>query len=164
MSHKSLSGTTLLTAAVMLGALSSTACNREADETAPAAEVRAEGPVQELARPVTVLGCLRAGEGGTTFVLTSSQAEQDGTTRTYTLKYPAGMEPADLREHLGNRVQVEGVVRAQQAISGYTPSAPAPNEPVGTGGEPTVQTATELTVLQLEVKTLRPLGDACGDR
>ncbi|CAN5506239.1 hypothetical protein BH23ACI1_BH23ACI1_24200 [soil metagenome] len=163
MSHKSFSGTALFTATVMVGALASSACNRGAQETVPVAEMQTESPVHVMERPVSVQGCLRAGEGGTTFVLTSSRAEDDGTTATYALHHPADMVPADLREHVGQQVHVEGVVRAQQALTGYTPSAPPANDPVGTGGEPAVSTTTELAVHQLEIKTLRPLGEACGD-
>lgn len=164
MSNSSFSGAALLTVAVMMGGLSSAACNRGGDETAPVAEVQTETPVQHLERPVAVQGCLRAGEAANSFVLTSSQAEQDGRTVTYALNYAAETPPTDLREHIGRQVHVEGVVRAQQAVKSYTPAAPAANEPVGTGGEPMVQTTTALVVQQLEVTSMRPLGAACGDR
>jgi hypothetical protein len=163
MPHTSFQGPVLFTAALMIGALSSTACNRPAEETAPLAETQAASTVEGLNRPVTVQGCLRAGEGGTTFVLTSSHAE-DGSTRTYALNYAAGTAPADLRDHIGNQVEVEGVVRSQDAVTARTPTTPAANDPVGTAGEPTVQTTTELAVQQLDVQALKPLGEACPDR
>lgn len=164
MSNSSVSGAALLTAAVMVGGLSSAACSRDAEETAPVAEMQTETPVQHLERPVAVQGCLRAGEAPDTFVLTSSKAEQDGRTITYALNYAADAQPADLDDHIGREVHVEGVVRAQQGVKGYTPAAPAASEPVGTAGEPTVQSTTALAVRQLEVTSLRPLGEACGDR
>jgi hypothetical protein len=155
-------GTALLTAALMTGALSAAACNRGAEETVPVAEMQTETPVEHLERPVSVTGCLLAGEAAETFVLTSSRAD-DGRTVTYALNLAPGMQAMDLRDHVGEQVAVEGVVRAQQAVTGYTPSAPPAGEPVGTTGEPAVQTTTELAVEQLQVEQLRPIGEPCQD-
>jgi hypothetical protein len=156
-------GPALLAAALMTGALSSGACNRGAEETAPVAEMQMETPVRSLETPVSVTGCLRAGEARETFVLTSSRADEEGRTVTYALNFVPGTDAQDLREHVGQQVAVEGIVRAQQTVAGYAPSAPAANEPVGTGGEATVQTSTNLAVEQLQVNELRPIGQPCGD-
>ena len=45
-------------------------CSRE--KTAPVAETQTQTPVRTDNQPVTVSGCLRAGEAAETFVLTSS--------------------------------------------------------------------------------------------
>jgi hypothetical protein len=160
MSKTTSTGTALLTAALMT--LASAACNRGAEETVPVAEMQTETPVQPLETPVTVTGCLLAGEAAETFVLTSSSVEDGGQTVTYALNFAPGTEAEDMRAHVGEQVAVEGVVRAQQAMAGYTPAAPAVNEPVGTAGEPTVQTETKLAVRQLQVSELRPIGEPCG--
>jgi hypothetical protein len=162
MSTRTSAGTALLTAALMTGALASTACNRGAEETMPVAEVQRETAVEGLERPVNVTGCLRAGDAAGTFVLTSTEAADQGRTMTYALNFRTDMNDEELREHVGEQVTVEGIVRSQQSASGYTPGAPAANEPVGTTGTPTVQTTTELAVQQLDVNELRPIGEACG--
>jgi hypothetical protein len=162
MSNSTSAVTALLTAALMTSALASGGCNRGAEETMPVAEMQTETPVEHMETPVNVTGCLRAGEAADTFVLTTSRAEEPGRPVTYALNFEPGTTQ-DVREHVGQQVAIDGVVRAQQAVTGYTPSAPAANQPVGTAGEPTVQTTTELAVRQLQVNNLRPLGEACGD-
>jgi hypothetical protein len=156
-------GSVLLTAALMTGALSSAACNRGAEETIPVAEMRGESPITELERPVSVTGCLRGGEAPETFVLTTSRADDADRTTTYALNLPPEMQARDVRDHVGEQVAIEGIVRSQQAIAGYTRPAPAAGQPVGTAGEPTVQTTTELAVDELQVNQLRPLGEPCLD-
>lgn len=154
--------TSVALAALVLGGAAGSGCGRDADETAPVPEGRSAQVVDNLARPVTVTGCLRAGESSTTFVLTTSET-REGQTRTYALQYPPETKPEDLRDHIGRQVQVEGVVRSQQAVTGATPSTPPANDPVGTGGDPEVRTTTTLAVEQLEVRTLRPLNEACPE-
>jgi hypothetical protein len=163
MSKSTSAGTALLTVALMTGALASGACNRGAEETTPVAETQTETPVQNMETPVSVTGCLRAGEARETFVLTTSGAEDAGRTATYALSFAPGTNVEDMREHVGQQVAIEGVVRAQQAVAGHTVAAPAAGDPVGTAGAPTVQTSTELAVRQLQVTELRPIGEACGD-
>jgi hypothetical protein len=164
MSQSRMAGSAVLAVFALVGAAASAGCGREADEAAPVAQQQAERSIDNIARNVTVQGCLRAGEAANTFVVTTSEAEQEGSTRTYALNYAAGSQPEDLQEHVGKRVEVQGVVRSQQAVTGQTPATPPANEPVGTGGEPRVQTSTTLAVEQLEVSALRPLADGCGEQ
>lgn len=164
MSQSRMAGSALIAVLALAGATMSAGCGRDAgDDVTPVAQGQTERAIENLARDVTVLGCLRAGEAANTFVVTASEAGPEGTTRTYALSYPAD-QPEDLQEHVGGQVEVQGIVRAQHAVTGATPSTPPANEPVGTGGEPRVQTTTTLAVEQLEVRTLRPLGEACAER
>lgn len=164
MSQNRRAGSALLVALALAGAAVSAGCSKDADDAVPVAESQTQRATDNLARNVTIEGCLRAGEGATTFVVTSSRAEQDGSTRTYALNYPTNAPPADLRDHVGRQVVVEGVVRAQDAVTGVSAPTPPANDPVGTGGAPRVQTTTALAVEQLEVNALRPLDEACPDR
>jgi hypothetical protein len=162
MSKSTSAGTALLTAALLTSALASGACNRGAEETTPVAETQTQTPVQHLDTPVSVTGCLRGGEARETFVLTASREDEPGRPVTYALNFEPGTATEDLRDHVGEQVAIEGVVRAQQSMSGYSPAAPAAGEPVGTAGEATVTTQTELAVRQLQVTDLRPLGEPCS--
>lgn len=164
MSQSRMAGRALLAAVALAGATMAAGCGREAEDATPVAQGQSERAIENLARDVRVLGCLRAGEAANTFVVTASEAGPEGTTRTYALHYPAANQPDDLHDHVGRQVEVQGVVRAQDAVTSATPSTAPANEPVGTGAEPRVRTTTTLAVEHLEVNTLRPLGTACGER
>lgn len=153
-----------LAAVLTLAAAVSAGCGRGADEATPVAEQQSERSIDNIARNVTVQGCLHAGEAANTFVVTTSEAEGDGSTRTYALQYAAATPSGDLHAHVGKQVEVQGVVRSQQAVSGRSPATPPANEPVGTGGEPRVQTGTTLAVEQLEVSALRPIAETCDEK
>lgn len=149
-----------LLAAVLVASIISAACRGDNEEAAPVAQQQTATPVQETNVPVTVRGCLRAGEAANTFVLTASQAEQATVdAATYQL-HAAG--DVDMRPHVGQRVEVSGVLRTQQEIAGRTPTETADERPAGTAGTPTVATSTELTIKQMDVNAVKPLGDVCA--
>jgi hypothetical protein len=68
----------------------------------------------------------------------------------------------NLRDHIGQQVEVSGVVRSEQEMASASPSRPAANDAAtGTSGTPTVQTRTQLQVRQLEVNSVKPAGGKC---
>ncbi len=144
-----------LAAALVAGTFSA-ACGND-DKAAPAAEMQSQTPVQPTNQPTTLTGCLRAGEATGTFVLTTSQTAQEQTA-TYQLT-PA--QNVDLTSNIGQRVEVKGVVRTQQEIAARTKATPAADRATGTSGTPAVQTTTEVAIRQLDVSTVRPLGERC---
>lgn len=148
-----------LLASALVASMFSAACSGEPENTTPVAETQTATTAQPANQPLTVNGCLRAGEATDTFVLTSSQAaEPQGQTTTYELH---GALNVDMRSHVGRRVEVSGIVRAQQQIASRTSPAPAQERATGTSGTPTVQTTTEVAIKQLDVSSLKPLGETC---
>jgi hypothetical protein len=145
----------LVSSAVLATSLG--ACSRSDQKAAPVAQVQTQQPVQRTDAPVTLTGCLRAGAGENTFVLTTSARADGAAPATYHL---AGAEGATLRDQIGSRVEVQGVVRAQQQTALHS-SGPAPNEATGTSGTPRVATNTELDLKYLDVSNVKPLGDRC---
>jgi hypothetical protein len=143
---------------VAAAALSLSACNR-AEQNKPVAEVQTQTPVKPAAEPTTVSGCLRAGDAADVFVLTASQAVDGGTPATYQL---VGLQGVNLKDHVGNRVEVNGVLRAQQQTSTRA-AAPAAgsDKSTGTSGSPTVETRTSVDIRQLDVSAVKPLGQGC---
>jgi hypothetical protein len=132
-----------------------TACNRK--EPQPAAETQTATPVQTANTPTTVTGCLRAGDASDTFVLTAARAATGEQTATYQLYPEQGVQLAD---HIGHQVVVTGVLRAQQEVQSRSTTEPA-GKPTGTGGTPTVSTATALDIKQLNVQQVRPTAEKC---
>ncbi len=158
--------TVALTAALVAG-LASTACSRGTDqEKTPVAEMQTQSSVQRANTPMTVAGCLRAGEAADTFVLTVSEqpgqagAATAGTGQAGTYQL-AGSPNVDFRSHTGQRVEVSGTLRAQAEVASRTTPAPADQKPTGTSGTPTVQTSTEVAIKQLDVSAIKALGDRC---
>jgi hypothetical protein len=144
--------------AALIAGLSATACNRNEETPVPAAEIQTTQPAQQSNQPVTVGGCLRAGEAADTFVLTASEPSQATDTATYQL---VGNPSVDLRSHVGQRVEVSGVVRQQQEVATRTAPAPAGERETGTSGTPKVETSTKVAFKQLDVSGLKPLGESC---
>lgn len=140
------------------------ACQRE-PEPASVPEVQAEA-LHHTDRPMTVSGCLKAGEAAQTFVLTAAQADGAGETVTYQLIAQTAPELRDeMQEHVGQMVRVTGTLHAQQAATVQTLAAPADagnDQPAGTAGTPMVQTRTDVTINQLTVESIAGLGEACG--
>ena len=130
-------------------------CSRD-EPPVPPAEVRSQS-AQPANQPVAINGCLKAGEGSDTFVLTAARTEGSSETATYTL---VGNEGVNLRDHLGRQVEVRGVVRAEQEVASRSSAQPA-ERAKGTTGTPTVQTQTELEIKRLDVSAVRRLGDEC---
>ena len=131
-------------------------CQRR-DRT-PAAQSQSASAAQTTTMPTTITGCLRAGDASDTFVLTTARTT-DGQTATYQLHPIPGIQ---LTEHVGRQVEVNGVLRSQQEVSTSSSTQPA-GKPTGTAGTPEVSTSTELSVKQLEVQRVRPIGERCPD-
>jgi hypothetical protein len=140
---------------VLAGA--STACNRNKQAT-PTAEMQRETPLKPANQPLTVTGCLKAGEAADTFVLTSAQSQGGPPAATYQLM---GAEGVNLRDHVGHRVEVSGVLNAEKRVAATTPGQAAGEAPTGTSGTPTVSTQTKLDIKQLDVSGVRRVEGRC---
>ena len=71
-----------------------------------------------------------------------------------------GVKGVDLRQHIGKRVQVTGVLATQQEIA--TRSTPTQQDKAtGTAGKPTVQTETQIDMRTLQVNSVNPQGGKC---
>jgi hypothetical protein len=140
----------LVATAVIVGG-----CSRD-EQPVPPAEVQSQS-AQPANQPMTIAGCLKAGEGSETFVLTAARTEGSTDTATYAL---AGSDTVNLREHVGRQVEVSGVVRAEQEVASRTGAQPA-ERAEGTSGTPTVQTKTEVEVKRLDVNAVRRIADEC---
>ncbi len=146
-----------MAAAVALTAgLAFPACGGSDADTTPAAQTAATTPPQPLNQPETVTGCLRAGDAADTFVLTTPQATIGAPPITYALVSTGNI---DLAGHVGERVSIHGTLESQQQAT--TESTAQASKPTGTGGTPTVQTETALTIRRLDVSSVQPLGDRC---
>lgn len=144
---------------IAYGGVSATACRRSDRNTTPVAQVQTQTPVQAVNQPMTVTGCLRAGEAAETFVLTTSERKDGTTPATYLLV--SSNTAVNLRDNVGHRVEVSGNLSAEQQTLTVSPPAPARNKPTGTSGTPTVATQTQLDLRRLEVDNVRSLGDRC---
>jgi hypothetical protein len=144
--------------ALVFGAVSTGACQRSNKNAAPTAQIQTQTPPQTINQPLTVTGCLRAGDASETYVLTASETKDGTTPATYLL---VANDNVNLRDNVGNRVQVSGILNTQQEVSTVTPSTPPKNKPTGTSGTPTVQTQTELDMRRLEVSSLNRVGEHC---
>lgn len=133
-----------------------TGCNRGENAT-PVTDTQTATPVRTANQPMTVTGCLRAGEAADTFVLTTGGTD----VATYNL---VGREGVNLADHVGHQVEVNGILTAQQetASRAETPAENARKEQAtGTSGTPTVATRTNVDIRRLEVNTVRPTGGDC---
>jgi hypothetical protein len=142
--------------AAALGALvmsPSYGCSRE-EPVPPAAETQTESPTRVTNQPMTVTGCLRAGEAADTFVLTSGGTD----VATYNL---VGREGTNLADHVGRQVEVNGTMVAQQETTTRARGAAGREAPTGTAGAPSVSTRAEVDIRQLEVNSVRPTGGDC---
>jgi len=142
-----------LACAVAMGA----ACNKQKDVT-PTAQIQSNSPAQPANSPESVTGCLRAGDAPDTFVLTTSQLADGRQPATYQLSGSAGV---NLTEHIGERVSVQGVVRAQQESTTATSGTAANAKPQGTAGTPTVSTTTTLDLKRMDVTSISPAEGKC---
>ena len=154
--HRYCSRPLLICGVVALGL--SAACNRGPKATT-VAEVQSQ-TAQPTNQPMTVTGCLKAGEAAGTFVVTAARsAGSSSDTATYQL---IGEQAANLQEHVGRQVEVSGTMQAHQEIATTaTPQPPANERATGTSGTPTVQTKTEVDIRRLAVTSIKPLGDKC---
>jgi hypothetical protein len=143
-------------AVVLTGGLAM-ACNRAEEPQAPVAQTQQQTETRTNL-PVTLTGCLRAGESTDTFVVTTRGTGAQDDATTYQL---VGREGVDFKSNVGKRVEVQGVVTSAQQIAARTPAAPAGERATGTSGTPTVQTETQVEIQQLQVQQLRPVADRC---
>jgi hypothetical protein len=142
--------------ALFIAAAAAGACSRE-EPAAPVAQAQTQN-VQKPNVPTLVTGCLRAGEATDTFVLTSSQTTDGAVPATYQLNGSAGVNLAD---HVGKRIEVNGVLREQAQIATSESKQPAEDRAKGTSGTPSVQTATQLSIRQLDVTSVKSAGGDC---
>jgi hypothetical protein len=147
--------------AVTFGAAWTVACQRSNKNAPPSAQIQTQTPPQTVNQPLTVTGCLRAGDASDTYVLTTSETKDGTTPATYLLVASNG---ANLRDNVGNRVEVSGVLSTQQAVSTVTPPTAPQNKPTGTGGTPTVETQTQLDMRRLEVNSLNRVAEHCDTK
>ncbi|HEY0875825.1 MAG TPA: hypothetical protein VGD94_20280 [Vicinamibacterales bacterium] len=150
-SHLVLSGFILVTA-------SAAGCGREEPEVPPAAAQSQS--TSETERPAMVTGCLRAGDAADTFVLTTSRAEDGTKPVTYHLTGDPGV---NLQDHIGERIQVTGIVDKQAQIAVREAPKPAENATGTAGSEPTptVQTGAQLSIQRLKVTSVKPADGEC---
>lgn len=149
------------TSIATLAVLSATtlACSR-GEQQAPVAQSQTS-TATPLNTPATVTGCLRAGDATDTFVLTTTQTENNSTPATYQLAGSAGV---NLRDHVGKSVSVTGVITDQQHVATTDTRTPAGERAQGTSGTPTVQTGTQVAVRRIEVKEVRSAGGDCAEQ
>jgi hypothetical protein len=134
------------------------ACNRAKNETPAVAEKQAVSPEQKTASPMTVSGCLRAGDAADMFVLTTAQAATGEPTATYQL---VGLEGVNLRDHIGRQIEVQGILNAQQQVASRSTTDPAPNATGTSGSTPSVSTTTNLKIRRFDVQQVKSVGKEC---
>jgi ABC-type uncharacterized transport system auxiliary subunit len=157
--HRTPGGFVAVVSSAILVTTALAGCSRSGSDqrNAPTAEVKTQQPAEAVNKPVTLSGCMRAGEAADTYVLTTSATTDGQAPATYQL---AGATGVNLRDQIGNRVEVSGVVRTQQETQSHNSSAAA-NAPTGTSGSPRVDTTTELDIKHLDVSSVKPLGEKC---
>jgi hypothetical protein len=147
-------------------ALSAGCGKSETPAPTPANEAKAETPVTPANQAMTVDGCLKAGEGADTFVLTAASDSGAQTAATYHL---VGVNGVNLRDHIGERVQVSGTVNAEKRATSLTAqepaatsgSAPAPEPSAAAGATPTVSTSTHVDIKQIDVSSIQKIDGKC---
>ena len=137
--------------------LTSTACNRKSS----APDLQTTSGPQARAESASVSGCLRAGLGDNTFVLTAIDSTGSSTDPTTTYQLNGSKVP--LRDYVGQQVQVTGTVRAEQEVASRGVAEVA-KPAKGTSGTPKVETNTELDVKQLTVESVQPAGRRCESK
>ena len=135
---------------IVSAGLAGAACRKQ---STPAVEVQTQTPAQATNQPVTVTGCLRAGEADETFVLTTAEAAGAGQAATYQL---VGRPDLNLRSYVGHQVEVDGAVKSEQQTASTQPS-----RPTGTSGTAKVETQTVVDIKSLDVATVKPLAGSC---
>jgi hypothetical protein len=141
--------------------LAATACGGDEPQVPPATSQTQSS--RQPNQPTSVTGCLRAGDAANTFVLTATATGDAAVPATYHLTSTGN---ANLQDHIGKRVEVSGVVEAQSQIATREAPKPADNATgtAGSPGTPTVQTGTRLDVQRIDVASIRPTGESCGDQ
>ncbi len=150
-----------LNAFLLCAVLAAGACNREGDKQkmVGGSEAQTES-ARSAMTPTTVAGCLKAGDAENIYVLATAPTEGAPEPATYQL---VGDRTANLREHIGNRIEVKGTVEAQQEIATRSTAKAPEDQPTGTSGTPRVQTRAEIEIKRLSVESVKPLGEKCAD-
>jgi hypothetical protein len=150
----------LATPLIVFAALAAGACNGDQETTTTTRPEVQTQTAQQANMPMTVTGCLKAGDAADMFVLTAAQSEGSVETATYQL---VGAEGTNLQDHVGRQVQVSGTVQGQQEIATRGTAQATSEEARGTAGgaTPTVQTRTEIDIKRISVDSVKPVGDKC---
>jgi hypothetical protein len=143
----------LTSAAFVAVAAAATGCNRQ--EASPPEPMTASAP-QPRAQPMSVVGCLKAGDAADTFVLTVTAAAGSAEAATYQL---VGKTDA-LREHVGDRVEVSGTLASEQELASRS-TAVEKDRPQGTTGTPVVDTTTKVELRRLDVASVARVSEGC---
>ena len=138
-------------------AVTSGACRQKPKSTS-VAESQSQS-AQPANQPVTIAGCLKAGEAPETFVLTAARTGGSNETATYQL---VAAPDVNLKDHVGHRVEINGMVNTQQEIASRTTAVPNErSRPTGTSGSPKVETKTEIDIKRVSVSSVKPISDKC---
>lgn len=138
-------------------------CSRagqKADKTPVETQTATTGP-NAGPMTLTVTGCLQAGDAADTYVLTAARVAGATDTVTYQL---VGTNDANLKDHVGERVQVSGTADAQAQVASRSPVTAEQERAKGTSGTPTVQTQTDVRIRRLRVDAVAPQGGKCETR
>jgi hypothetical protein len=145
-----------LSSAAALVLVTSSACSRQEEAASVPADPTTASQPQQRNQPMTVTGCLRAGEAADTLVLTAAAAEGTSEPATYELVGAS----AQLKDHVGDRVEVTGTLESEQDLRAKT-SATETEKPKGTTGTPVVETQTKVEIRRLAVATARAVSGEC---
>ncbi len=128
------------------------------DESTAVSEAQSQ-TAQSTNQVVTVAGCLKAGDAENTYVLTAARTAGSEDAATYQLE---GRAVADLKDRVGERVEVTGTMTAAQEVASRTTAVPEEGErPTGTSGTPQVVTKTEVDIKRMSVTSVKPLAEDC---
>jgi hypothetical protein len=125
--------------------------------------------------PVTVEGCLTAGEASGSFVLTPTELDPLGravarsaTGVRPTFAYELVGHGNELRSHIGQRIEATGVVEGgvldEAEVDRETTTAPGASSVDGSEApEATVRTTQEIDIEQrrMEVRSIQAIGEPC---
>jgi hypothetical protein len=143
--------------AVLATAMAVSGCG-ESEDSQTVSEAQSQTG-QRTNQPLTIAGCLKAGDAENTYVLTAARTAGSQDTATYHLE---GEAAANLKEHVGERVEVTGTMNAQQEVASRTTAVPEGDaRPTGTSGTPTVVTKTEVDIKRVSVTSVKPLAEKC---
>ena len=150
-------GAATAAAALTIGAA---ACSNNQTQSpknsAPAESQTATATTTPMTTVVT--GCLVAGEASGTYVLNAARSEGATTTSSYQL---VGANPADLRDHVGEQVQISGTVTSGETVASRSMPQAETDKAKGTSGTPVVQTQTDVQIRRLQVSAVSPQGHKC---
>jgi hypothetical protein len=151
-----MSRTQLITSVVLAACVSAAAACKGNGTRLP--EKQTASAVQPRNESVTVSGCLRAGLAENTFVLNSAKATGDMESATYHL---LGAQTDALREHVGEQVELSGMLKSEQQVASVGTTAAETAE--GTSGRAAVKTRSDVDVKSLVVESIKPSGTKCAE-